>query len=96
MLKDIAETTGEAPDALLRRPRLRPDVWGYWDGFFTLSDARQHNQTGLLPIQVSEVLAYCDVVGIPRGDPAAKMLRIVQAMDKAYLAYQHKKMNKKV
>ena len=64
---------------------------GYWDGFFAISDGRGLNQVGVDPLPVSEILAYCDLAGIPRGDPGTKFLRLMRAMDGVFLKHHYKK-----
>lgn len=91
MLKDIHARTKNLPAALKSRPRIRPDCRGFYDAFHVLSGQRNHNDTGLLPIGIGEVLAFADGTGIPRGDQFAKLLRHITALDRVYREFSRKK-----
>lgn len=87
----LQEKTGVINPRLHSRPRLRADCRQYRQAFLTLSNARQFNQAGLMPIAVSEVSAYVELADVEKGFAATKLLRIVQAMDATHLAWWAKK-----
>lgn len=88
------QETGILPRALASRPNLEPENLEYLDAFNFLDAARQTYAEGIQPVQVSEVLSYCTLAGIPVGEPALKMLRIVQSLDNARINHWHKKNSK--
>lgn len=46
---------------------------------------------GPLPIAVSEILAYCQFLGIEDLDERADLMQLIQALDEVYLAEKLKK-----
>lgn len=42
------------------------------------------------PIQITEILAFCQLMGIESFDVRSKYLRLTQRMDAAYLNYWHR------
>lgn len=87
MLQDIAAQGQGLPHALRSRPRLRADNRFYWAAFIALSHARGYAPGALQPITVGEVLAYAAMSGWGGGEMGMTLLRHVQAMDRAYLAF---------
>jgi hypothetical protein len=71
---------------------LSPDVVKYHDAFRHLGASRHYGQGGPLPIAVSEVKAYLDLVGIESPRTRMKYLRLIQRMDQVELAHIHNKL----
>jgi hypothetical protein len=61
------------------------------DAYYSLTAARSSGFGGAEPIQISEIVAYLDLVGILDRDERAKYLRHVQRLDNAYLTYAREK-----
>lgn len=82
-----AKKTGVKPNPLKSRPRLLQVDADYYLAFNSLSMARQTGVSGSQPILVSEVLAYCVLVGIASPQQRSKYLSLVQEMDQLCLAH---------
>lgn len=79
------------PPCLLRKPKLRTDCYGYYEAFYALSGRRNYGRAGPQPVPISEMVAYCDVFGVPKGYIRAKFVRLMARMDAAYLQRVHSK-----
>lgn len=77
MLRD----DGAPHPAELTKPALRSEYRRYYDAFRSLSASRIWSQIGPNPLQISEIRAYLEMVGIE--DPETKMMymRLIQGMD---------------
>jgi hypothetical protein len=80
--------TGKQPAALREKPKLSEDDADYYEAFKSLSGARVYTEVGPQPIPVSEVLAYCEFLNITDQFERQAILRIMQAMDSAYIEHQ--------
>lgn len=85
-LLDIQKSTGVTPPALANRPKLKAGGTQYLEAFYVLNASRDSNGYGLNPIKVGEVKDYALLMGFSR-DETLKLLRLVQAMDAAFLNY---------
>jgi len=90
-MQALEEQTGVKNPRLHSRPRLRADCKKYMRGYQHLSSARQFNEVGLMPLQIGEILAYIDLAGIQRGEPAMKYLRMIQTLDATHMGWWSKK-----
>ena len=63
----------------------------YWTAFQTLSRRRLINESGPQPIQVSELVAYADLMHITDLDDREDLLRLVGSMDQVFLEDSYKK-----
>ncbi len=81
----MARVKGEAPQALRARPIPHEFAGKYIEAFNALSPSRStgFNNEGSIP--VSEILAYCELIGERNEESRRRMLRLVRAMDLAYL-----------
>lgn len=81
---------GTPPKALASKPRTWPHLEWVLEAFLDLTSSRQIGW-GIGPIPVSEVTAYCDLVGM--ADPVSRIefLRLIRAMDNASLAHEGRK-----
>lgn len=91
MLMEIAETTGSLPKALESRPLPRSDCTKYRNVFQLLSGQRQYNEVGLQPILVSEIIKYCEGVGIDCYLERDRIVRYMCAMDGVFTEHARKK-----
>lgn len=53
--------------------------------FFFLSGFRHHGMSGPLPIALSEIIAYAELIGYTAVDDKFFLIDLVHACDKAYL-----------
>lgn len=81
----IAASGKPTPIALLEKPALYESSQEFYYAFRTISQGRMHSEIGPQAIQISEVLAYCDMMGIDRVDDRSVLLQLIQAMDSAYI-----------
>ena len=72
------------PPALQTEPALLPGLDEYTEAFILLSPSRQITFGGEAAIPISEIAAYCGLVGTRDIDA---MLRLISAMDEAYLKH---------
>lgn len=79
------KATGVAPNPLKNWPKLLKKDLVYSEAFEILKDSRTYNQSAPNPIMVSELLAFCVLVGIANQEERLKYLRLVQALDKVWL-----------
>lgn len=79
---------------MANRPLLMEGCLEYLNAFNFLDGSRGMFAEGLQAITVAEVKAYCEMACIPMGEPALKLLRIVQRMDDARINHWHKKNSK--
>lgn len=75
------------PGPLLSRPRLKRQDAPYLDAYYCLSAARTAGFGGADPIQVSEIVAYLNLVGVSGAEERARYLRTIQQLDHTYLTY---------
>ena len=68
----------------------------YYNAFNSLNRSRQSGgMGGSSPILVSEVLAYCQLVGIASGKERVKYLNLVQDLDQICLTHWAEEQKKK-
>jgi hypothetical protein len=67
-------------------PELRPDAEALWDAWESLCWSRPVG-FGMGAIPVSEVLAYCTLLGIRDLDERERILGAVQRLDAEFLKY---------
>ena len=92
--KVVREDTGTPHPADIGRPALRNDCIKYFDAFRYLGASRLWSEVGPQPVQVSEVKAYVDMIGLDDVDTKLKFLKFVQLMDRVELASIQRKMNR--
>ena len=83
-LEQVALETGRTEGALDSRPEVPDDLVWVWNAFWTLSGSRSAG-FGLNPIPISEILAYCDLLGHDSLENRYMLLRIVKLLDAHYL-----------
>ena len=89
-LEARAKQTGVKSAPLLNKPKLRPEDDEYLTAFFAIGDSRRMGMNSPDPIQITEILAFCQLMGIESFDVRSKYLRLTQRMDAAYLNYWHR------
>lgn len=74
-------------------PELKPidephssNLW-VWHGFWRLSNRRPHGLNGVLRIPVTEIEAYCDLMGWDSPSKRRDFLYFVEAMDEAFMEH---------
>lgn len=82
--------TGRTPPALANRVNPDPRFRMFWSAFWSLSGSRGASMGGAMPIPVSEVLAYCNLICLRDVGLRMSVLRIVQALDAVYLDHFRK------
>ena len=88
--------TGEIPGPMKNRPRLKNEDVAYYTAFNHLSSARPSGGMGVAAaIPVSEVLAFCELVGIAIREERVKYLDLVQELDQICLEHWAKEASKK-
>lgn len=75
------------PAPLLNRPYLKVRDARYKEAFDVLHSSRTQGFSGQNSIQVSEILAYLELVGIDSQQERVKYLRLIQKLDDVYFAY---------
>ena len=83
---------GRPVPALDRQPTLcfgAEEVWGI---FNVLSRTRMSSGYGPQPIQLRELLACCDLFGVQSTAERRDLVRLIQALDAAYLEHEIKRL----
>lgn len=80
----MADTTGKTPPALLNRPVLKPHLAHLLEAFYELSSQRMIGEVPQ-PIQISEILAYVDLLGVIEPEDRQQLLKAIRTLDAAYL-----------
>jgi len=75
----------------LQRANVSPHLVLYWDAFKALSGTRHLGMNGPQALQVSEITAYCNLLGIGRADERFDLFEIVRAMDVIFLDFHSEK-----
>lgn len=76
------------------RPKLRTGNEQYMAAYGQLSKSRGYSEVGLMPLTISDIKAYMDIIEVEPGHPRRRFLAFVQAMDEAHLAHFIKKQKK--
>lgn len=78
------------PRALALRPKLVGKDAPYYMAFHSCSRSRPVGMSGGGPIPISEINAYCQLVGIASVPEKSKYLDLIQGMDRIWLDHQAK------
>lgn len=73
--------------ALLERPAAEPAYELYRAAYYKLSRSREWSESGPQAIALSEILAYCQAVGITETGLVDNMVDLVQAMDGVFIEH---------
>lgn len=79
---------------MLERPTLKREDLPYKDAFYILSNARTFGASSANPLQVTEILGLVNMGGIAYIGDKPKYLRLMQKLDRTYLAYGLEKAEK--
>jgi hypothetical protein len=90
----IFENEGHHHPAQARKPALRSDCIKYYDAYRLLGASRIWSQVGPSSIQVSEIKAYLDMLGIEDPLTKLKYMRLIQQMDRVELKHIHQRSSK--
>jgi hypothetical protein len=82
---------GKLPPSLANRPTLKGFLQQYYDAFQVLNGSRQWTMGGPSAIPFSEIAAYLSINNITNAVEREDYIMFVQALDNAYLEYNHKK-----
>jgi hypothetical protein len=86
---------GEHIPFLDNEPELHPLHYWIWEGFGALARQRLHGHEQFpQPIQISEIAAYADYVGIVDEIDREDFMRCVCAMDEITLTYAQKEVER--
>ena len=86
---------GVLPPALANRPQLSTFHQPYYDAFQYLNGSRQWTMGGPSAIPFSEIVAYLTINSINDAEEREEFIMYIQALDNAYLEYNHKKVKNK-
>lgn len=79
------------PRALEERPLLKPRCKLYYEAFVALSGSRPVEEGRELPITMSDIKAYLDLVEECGAENRLQYLRYIQRMDAKYIEHRGKK-----
>mgnify|MGYP003440605846 CR=1 FL=1 len=84
--------TGCKHPELLKKPALRADCVATYNAYLLLSASRLRDQMGgLLPIAISEIHAFLEVLGEKDPENRAQFMRLVKLLDSVELQLSVKK-----
>lgn len=78
------DQTGEMPPALANRPVLSPHNEIYYEAFMLLSSGRQNTDHVINPITFTDVMLYCDCIGVYEGEERLRYWQMVNAADQGF------------
>lgn len=90
-LRIYQKRTGKLPPALESMPAPGVDTKFYLDCFYRLSSSRLVHESGPQALQISETLAYANLLGYTAQDDILFFLDVIQAVDHTYLEVMQKK-----
>lgn len=82
------------PAPLAEEPRLEDHEIAYFEVFSGLSASRSYSDGGPQPIRISEILAYCQLMGVSQLEARQDTLQMVQALDGVWMTHQVEKISK--
>lgn len=83
--RKLAEQGKSVPVEAIEQPTLTRDELPYWEAFNLLHLSRANSGFGAGAIPLSELMAYLDLMQIPIGEEREHYVRVIRAMDHAYL-----------
>jgi hypothetical protein len=81
------ESKGRVVAALDARPEIFEDLLPAWEAFSVLHAARGNGYSGPQAITIADYVAYVQLVEVESLDDQLEMLRLVQALDGAYMKW---------
>lgn len=82
------QASGARVPVLDEMPEILPHAQFYWQAYQTLSSRRLVVQGRPQPIQISEVLAYAQFIGVTDAYSRRDLLRLVVALDTEFLHFK--------
>lgn len=87
-LWSMFEDSGKARDTLGSKAILFEELEPFWEAFTVLNQSRPPGFSGISPIPLSEVAAYCDLFGFSKPRARAEMVREVRRIDRVFIHVQ--------
>lgn len=81
---------GHDVPALRNRPRLRPELTGYWNAFIELHSRRSIGYSAN-PIPLTEILAYLELMEVDDPEERRDYVQFVTFLDGEWLAWSREK-----
>lgn len=78
---------GREPSALRNRPRLDVRQVRVYNAFQSVTGSRNASMSGVLPIPISEIRAYCDLYQIRDAEKIETLVERIQFLDGVYLEH---------
>ena len=85
-----------ASRTLDERPELLPTVKWIWEVFVSLDGSRGVGMSGPLPITTTDILSYCDLVGIKDYETREDIFYFISRLDPISLDDFYKKQKSKM
>lgn len=73
------------------RPGLQDHELPFWDAFNVLHLSRANTGFGPGAIPLSEIVTYAELMQMPIGEEREQFVRLIRAMDAAYLTWAREK-----
>lgn len=89
-LQEMERSTGVTPRALADRPLIRSHLAWYIESFYELSAGRDIGEY-VPPLSAEEMLAYCQLVGLPDCRQRVRLFEVVRQLDLVYCQIQNEK-----
>lgn len=84
MLRSIAKSTGELPQALRNRPTIGEAEYFYVSSFYELNSFRAVGES-FQPLTLVDVKAYIDILGGFTKDETLRFIKVIRDLDQAYI-----------
>lgn len=95
-LNSVWRRTGRKPKALQEKPNLEDDGVEAYVAFQRLSSGRPYGDMGPNAIAVSEIYAYCRLMGVVDPDERELLTRFICTMDGIFIEHTLNKMRSKI
>ena len=93
-MRSLHKQTGELPSALKNKPEFKPGLAWYYELFELLNTSRAIGFSGAGAIPFSEMKACFDLLEITDLDERECSIKMIRALDSAYLQHVNKKATK--
>jgi hypothetical protein len=90
-LEEVWKSTGQKPKALQARPKVKPAYLPDLFTFYAIASGRRYNMGGMQPIEIADILDYCQLHGISNFEERERLFRLMTRLDTAYMAAYFKK-----
>lgn len=84
MLKNIALTTGEIPQALKNRPTIGEAEYFFVSSFYELNAFRPVGES-FQPLTLTDVKAYMDILGDFSLSERLRFIKVISTLDQTYI-----------